>query len=790
MARDCIKRIVEKSGGKITKEDAKLLIDEVDAEAKRRVSGGFDFDDAVRDIVAERLDNATFNLMKQKANMARNMVIKKRGLDKISTFIDKGLSIKDAFIADLEGVSSHIEGTRDSLDIQKSAVEHAYFSRFIGQLNKEGLLPILNSKALDDEIGKELWALSNKKKGATENKQAARIAEIIFDTREQQRTRLNKAGADISEVGGYVMPQRHDTAEMIKVGEDKWVADIMPLVDKTRTFDGEYSDLETSMRKAYRAMVTGIRLNDPLVKDAKLFQFTGPANLGKKLSSARQIHFKDYDSWKTWNKTYGSKDINEGVIDSIRFDSNNIAMMERYGTNPEAMLDALANEAKAKYRDKAAKEGELGIDNKLKQVIDAAMEKNMIAAHPQLARIGSNIRVYNNVTTLGGAVISSITDIPMKALEYQFQGKSWLSSTVQPFMDLTQGFKSKQDRVKFASLSGVGWESMISDIGGRFSAQDNMSNKAAKVQRTFFKLNGLAWWTDTHKNAMGRVMSHHLGLEKQTTFADLDADTKRLFGNYNITEKDWDMMRKSAVQLEDGREYILPEYIDNNKVREKLIGYYVDRTNFGVITPGAREQRIMSLGTQRGTAVGEATRLLMQFKSFPTSVITKVWGRALYGKGKADVPAMAYLMLMSMGFGYMASAAKDIIKNKTPKDPMKLETAFAALAQGGGIGIMGDILLQDGSGFGRSITQSMAGPTAGKIDNIFKIYSAGIRGGGSARQALNTGVSLVPFNNLFYTRAALDQILLLQMQESLNPGYLRRMENNMRKTYGQQLLFK
>lgn len=788
--RDCVKRIIERSGGKISKAEAKQLVHEVDREAKRRVNEGFDYDEAVKDVLRERLDNATHNLAKEKANAARNMVLIKRGSDKISQFIEGGLSVKKAFIAELEGISSDIKGTRASLDTQKQAVEHAYFSSFLGELNREGLLPLLNSKTLDDEIGKELWALSNKKKGATESKEAAKIAEIIFKTREQQRLRLNKAGADIGEAGGYIMPQRHDTYDMFKAGEDKWTADMLPLVDEARSFGGDYDDLESALRQAYRAMVSGVRLNDPTVKNEKLFQFTGPANLGKKLSQARQIHFKDFDSWKAWNQAYGMKDLNEGVIDAIRFDSDNIALMERYGTNPEAMLKEIANDIKARYRDKIAKEGEQGIDNKINDIINAATGKNNIPASPRLASIGANIRAYNNVTSLGGAVLSQLGDIPMKSLEYNFQGKNWLSATAQPLLDFANGFQNKQDKTEFLSLLGVYSEGMVGNIGARITSQDTLTGKAAKVQRLFFKLNGMSWWTDTAQNSFKRTMSHHLGLKKDTSFDKLDADTQRLFGNYNISKDDWDIIRSNAVKLEDGRHYIVADGIEDSKVKEKLIGYFVDRSNFAVTKPTTREQRMLSFGTQKGTPVGEFVRLIGQFKSFPVSVITKIWGRALYGKGKADVPAMAYLFLSTMMFGYLSGAAKDLVKGRAPKDPQKLETIYASIAQGGGLGILADVLLQDGSSFGRSASSALAGPTFGKIDDLLKIYSAGVRGGGSAGQAFRTGVGLVPFNNLFYTRAAFDQILLLEIQESLNPGYLKRMESNMKKTYGQELLFK
>lgn len=788
--RDCAKRIVEKSKNAISYEDAKEIIGEVDRAAKRKAAEGFDYDQSVKDVLVDRMEATKKNILKQKENIARNLVIKKQSVDKLSQLIDSGLSVRDAVRADLEGIESPVAGARDSLDVQRNAVESAYLSQFIGELNRTGLLEVFNSKTLNDEIGRDLFELSNKRPSITKSKEAKQIAALIHKTRESQRLRLNQAGADISEVGGYIMPQRHDTVDMIKAGQDEWANFMAPLLDEKRSFGGNYGDLFDVLRGAYSAMVTGVRLNDPTIKDAKLFQFSGPANLGKKLSQAREIHFKDYDSWKKWNERFGMKDLNEGVMDSIRYDANNIALMERYGTNPEAMLKEAADTIKKKYRGKLAEEGEVGVTQKLEQIINYAVGNNDIPVDAKLAQTAGNIRMYQNTTKLGGAVISSITDIPMKSLEYQFQGKSWLSSTVQPFLDVGFGFKSKKEKIEWASVTGVGIESIIGDIGARFTAQDNLSNKGAKVQRLFFKLNGLAWWTDTHKGAMARMMSHHLGLKKATKFADLDDDTKRLFGNYNISEADWDEMRKAVISMDDGRDYLFSENIKNQKLREKVIGYFVDRANSGVITPGARERRIATFGTQRGTPIGEATRLMMQFKSFPIAVVTKVWGRTLYGKGKLDVPAMAYLMMTTMAFGYLAGAMKDTIKGKTPKDPMKLETVYASLAQGGGLGIMGDILLNDASGFGRSATAALMGPTFGTFDDLAKIYSAGIRGEGGARQVVMTGINAIPFNNLFYTRAALDQMILLQMQEELNPGYLRRMEQNMRRTYGQELINK
>jgi len=47
-----------------------------------------------------------------------------------------------------------------------------------------------------------------------------------------------------------------------------------------------------------------------------------------------------------------------------------------------------------------------------------------------------------------------------------------------------------------------------------------------------------------------------------------------------------------------------------------------------------------------------------------------------------------------------------------------------------------------------------------------------------------------PFNNLFWLRPLLDYAILFNIQESLNPGYLRRMERKVERQNNQQFLFK
>lgn len=788
--RDCAKRIVEKSKGVFTYEEAQKLVKDVDSIARKKAMSGGDYDRAVKDTLAKRAANVKEELVKQKANIARNFIIKKTVEDRINRLVESGLDVVDAFMAELEGFNGPQKGVRDSLDAQRIALQKTFMAKVYSDLAKEDLVDLFSGGQVEDQIGKALWELSYEKVPTGTNKQAIRIAEILWDSMEAHRLELNSVGADIAKTAGYMMPQRHDIYEMAKVGEDEWVKFMYPLLDKERSFGGEYESLGKALSDAYQAMITGIRLNDPTTKDAKLFQFSGPANLGKKLSRSRELHFKDYDSWKLWNEKFGSKGLTDGIVDAIHSNASNVALMSRYGTNPQAMLEAVASDALKKHRASLAKKGDAGAKGKIQSFIDQAVGNNDIPLNPKIARYAANIRAFNNLRLLGGAVISALPDLGVKSFQYNFQGKGWLESQAKAIFDTRYAFTSQKDKMRFLSMVGTVTESLAGEMSGKFSASDPLGVKMSKIQRLFFKLNGLSQWDDGHKFAFIKSLSSDLGFLKDTKFNELPEDISRLFGNYRIEEKDWDKIRAAATQLEDGRFYAVSENINDQKVARKLSMFFSDRANSAILTAGAREKRLTTLGTQSGSVVGEIERLVAQFKMYPLMVFTKGWSNAVYGKGKPDVPAMVALMMSTMLYGYAATTAKDLIKNRTPKDPSKPETYFAALAQGGGLGILGDLLLTDYSVGGRDPLQVFAGPTFGAASDVIKIYSAAVRGEGTARQAVNTAISYVPFNNLFYARTALDHLILTQMQEDLNPGYLRRMEQNMNQTYGQKILFK
>lgn len=785
--RDCVKRLVEKSNGALNQKEAKELLESVDRLAKNRAMKGFDYDESVKSVLQERAQNVNDNITKQKESILRNLEVKTALTTRINDRIAQGLTIKQAMLAEVEGIQSKVSGTRLSVEAQQTAIESQYFSKLLRDLYKDDLLPLFNSKTMDTDISRELWALSRGEDFTTGNKQARQIAETLHNTTRQIVARLNKAGADIGEVDGFIFSQAHDPYKLHKMGKEAWIQKIKPLIDAERSFGD--SNIDEALSAAYETLVTGVRLSDPL-DDVKLFQFSGPANLAKKLSGRRQIYFKTADDFMNYNKEVGYKDLNENIIGAISYGAKNIALLERFGTNPQAMLETVFDKTKKTHRAILKEKGGRNYEKAVNDAIRGIIGADQIAGNQTIAAWGSNIRAYQAVTKLGGAVLSATADIGLKALEYQWQGKNFLSSYARAFGDTLQFLDGKQKRMEFSTAFGAGIEGMVGDVGARFSGMENLSGTASKVTRAYFKLNLLTQWTDGHKRSMGRAMGAMLGTQSKKSFDQLEPNMREMFSLYDITAKEWDVIRGSASELSDGRLYVTTDNIADQKIAEKLQAFYLDRINHGVITGGAKERRLATLATQRGTIVGELTRMMMQFKQFPITAITKVWGRALHSKGKADVPAIAQLMLVMGGFGYMAGAAKDIVRGKEPKDPTKKETILAAMAQGGGWGIAGDFFFSDFNSYGRSFAETLTGPTVGTVGDVAKLISGAMRGDTEAADLAKLGLQNLPLQNLFWIKPAFDHLLLYQIQESLNEGYIKRMERRMKKDYGQEFFIK
>jgi len=129
-----------------------------------------------------------------------------------------------------------------------------------------------------------------------------------------------------------------------------------------------------------------------------------------------------------------------------------------------------------------------------------------------------------------------------------------------------------------------------------------------------------------------------------------------------------------------------------------------------------------------------------------------------------------------------------------------------ALSKGGGLGFYGDFLFGDSSRMGAGpLLSFLGGPAVGTVDDMIQevqqlrkwIAEGDERAGKDARSGAIRltsnmlpaaaaflpvpGAAYAPLMNMFYTRAAMDQMLWYRLQEMANPGDLQRYEQRMRR---------
>ena len=137
-----------------------------------------------------------------------------------------------------------------------------------------------------------------------------------------------------------------------------------------------------------------------------------------------------------------------------------------------------------------------------------------------------------------------------------------------------------------------------------------------------------------------------------------------------------------------------------------------------------------------------------------------------------------------------SNSVLDILKGKTPKDPTDFKTWLASAARGGGLGIYGDFLFQE-SKSSAGVLATIAGPVISEAGKLYKVFDYVKEGNIDAaqRQAYKSVIGNIPFLNLFYAKTAFDYAIGYQMMETLSPGYLRRIEREMKKNGDQEFLF-
>jgi hypothetical protein len=478
--------------------------------------------------------------------------------------------------------------------------------------------------------------------------------------------------------------------------------------------------------------------------------------------------------------------------------ARNIGLVERYGPNPEQQMRVQFDSAKiADGKDKRT----FGL---LPQHYWAVLSgASAMPQNPSIALIGRDLRNIQTAAKLGGAVISSITDV----------GTMFVSTGYNklPYFELLKniGKQGSKDTRDFLASHGVIADSLISDLN-RWSGDNLGHNWTGRLANSTMKLSLMNVWTDSMRNAFQMTMMGGLGKMSRTDWGALSEFDRIRMERHGITDADWSVIRQAQLTPHSGAEFLTPESIyatgdaRASEIAAKVLGLIKDEGEFAVVNPDMATRGIQTWGgNAAGTIQGELARSVMQFKSFPIAMISRHWRRMMDAPQVEGAPMLANKLAYGVGLAtsltVMGAIAFQIKQTLQGKDPVAMTSPkfwVRAGLQGGAMGILGDLLLQDPSespgDASSNAVKNIAGPVIGAgFEAAFKLGAENVwetikgKDAHAAAEATRFLKSNTPLINLWYTKAAIDHAFLQQLQENLSPGYLARMKARAQKEWGQ-----
>lgn len=395
-----------------------------------------------------------------------------------------------------------------------------------------------------DELGRALFD----EKGASEIHKG--FADQITKAREFNRTRMNEAGADVGHLKDYALSTDHDAYAVNKAGFDSWYQlltrggkDGQPLID-TRFIQ----DPKKSLDEMFKSITTTGILK--------------PGSLAESLSQSRFLKFKDFDSWKTYNKEFGMShgDAPTQVDSELSSQAKNVAALERFGPNPVAGINLAQREAV----DIAAKGG---YDTVKQAKIDlqraSGITESLFGAAKVLGPVGAAYRTARNViyTPIASTafIAQSTGDVIARQTNQRLINGLPAMGLLQNVVSWMKGLSSaemRQEALKLG-LAGEGWghDMHALNLSREHPIMSGSSAVTGAVARAFL--------VDLHMKSLPATFAmdlvSNLAKWKGQGFDELIPALRASMQRDSITSSDWDTFRQTAVSTDkDGIERLAP----------------------------------------------------------------------------------------------------------------------------------------------------------------------------------------------------------------------------------------
>jgi hypothetical protein len=815
----CFQEVKRLTGNLLSDEQINIFLDEAKIKINENKFQGAEVK-SEKILAQEIIDKFEYDQVLKKRNLAENNMKALENYEKIIDAVDTSngkINPIEAVRGYLVGMQKFSKITRDSIGLKQAALENVEITKLVNAIRNLGkdAWNDFSEGRIDLEIMREMIGEPTGVKGAKD------IARILKESQNSWRLRLNDLGANIGELDDWITRTTHNTEKMAAASKSSrliednrlaWVEYIQARLNLKRTFADVNDPLEISkiLSSIYDSLMTGDHL-----KHGGTNSIYGTKNVTNRLNSSRVLHFKDLQARQEYNIKFGEPSLQTSVFNVLTSSAKNIVMMQELGTNPQDTFNKILALLKKKYKNSDYKiVRDLNFENFQGAFSQIDGSINVIGSQT-LAKIGIVVRGTGDMARLGGTVITSFADLAPYMGTTNFQGRGLLTGLFEAINGLLGG----NNRAAMEVLEVVSNSIVVSNRGNVFGDGSDLTGSIGNLRNKFFKWNGLNGWVASLKSSMALGVAKFYGSLSETKFFNLEKRERNFLTLYGIDEGKWDMLRSIKSLAVDNKRYLTAEGAKD--ISDSVINKYLGRKlsarelrNFkndleltwrnvlndqgthGTPEPDTQIRAITTMGSIKGTYMGEINRFIMQYKNFAVSLYKKILRREMdsYGPDESKligVSMLASTLMLGTIIGYIVLSVKDMLSGRSPRDPKKLSVIMQSFVQGGGGGIYGDFLMSEiQNQYGNGIFETALGPTASDIKKFIDMVKTMNEPKKAGKKFLELAEGHTPFINLYYTKAAYDYLIGYQIKEYLDPGFFKRMKDRNEENRGQTYYFK
>lgn len=625
---------------------------------------------------------------------------------------------------------------------------------------------------------------------------------------EELRNRFNDAGGHVGKLEDWSLPQHHAQLRVANAGAEKWIADILPKLDRDKYVNADGSRMSSDQMNdfllhAYDSITSdGHNGNEP-------GSVTGAGVTANRNAAHRQIFFKDADAHAEYNASYGEKSMNNLLAGHISRLSRDIALTERLGPNSAATFKyfndrAMQDEVRQDPTKIRSLEGKKAFNEAL---FDAVSGKDKVV-NQNVANAFQAFRNWMTASKLGKVVITALSD-----------EAGMFSTAIANKVPYGQALLEELKRVpngesrKFAEHTGLGIDAFMSHMN-RFAQEEFGSSFSGKMASSVMKMSGAERMWAARRQGMGVTLMSSIGKLTRSLehVSDLTQEDHGVLAKKGVTDTQWQVWRRAEPENWGGTSNVLTPKsiwaIPDEKLKDlgdptalkrdattQLMAHIHEEAGMGAMDTGPRQKLALTRGTQRGTVPGEIWRSMMLFKGFAASMMMKHWARAADMPGaSAKIKYMAPLFIYGTVLAAVGNQIRNLIGGADPENMNPKENlAFwgKALLRGGGLGFFGDFLQSETTQHDTSLAAALGGPAATTTEDLLSLTHGAYWKSKHGDLAVDEKAKIIrfvkgniPLISMWYTQAAADHLIWNHLQEIASPGYLARMQAKQEANYG------